>query len=118
MALHEGRVSAVCVLREWDDVLLTAAADGCAAVSARGGEGKFAERARLRGHRGRVGDIKMHPGRKGLVVSGGFDGEMRVWDDGREVMRQESGHEAVYRVGFHPDSRVMGSGGLEGAIRM
>ena len=43
-----------------------------------GGEGE-AERASWEGEH-----VKMPPGRKGLVLSGGFDGEVRLWDNGRQ----------------------------------
>lgn len=118
---HDARISAVCVPREWPDVLLTASADGTGGLHTMVKDGRkieFKLKHRLMGHTARVADAKMHPMRKSLVATCSFDGAVILYDDGKVLLRQESGHDQAYRVNFHPDGGLFATCGLDGSARL
>ena len=55
-----------------------------------------------------------------LVVSGGDDGVVRVWDaaSGAEVLVLAGVGGVVRSVAFSPDARLVGSGGDDGVVRV
>lgn len=118
---HDGRVSRVCVSRQWPHILLSASADKTACLYKEDdgdAERPYVLRCRYHGHRARVADVKMHPERESLVVTASFDGTCRLVDDGRLVQEQVTGHAKVYAVAFHPDGSLLATAGLEGGTRV
>lgn len=118
---HDERISSVSVPRRWPDVLLIASADGTASLNVMHEDGDkmgFKLKQRLTGHTARVSDAKMHPMRKSLIATCSFDGSFILYEDGKTLLRQESGHNQAYRVNFHPDGSLFTTCGLDGSARL
>ncbi|KAI0567534.1 U4/U6 small nuclear ribonucleoprotein Prp4 [Gracilaria domingensis] len=114
LPLHEERVS---VTRFYKGTLTTAGADSLAVVSEYR-DGKFVQTAKLTGHHGRVADVRVNPVRPSLVATAGFDGDVRLYDNGKELLQQETGHDVVFRLSFHEDGSLLGTAGFDGGIRL
>ncbi|PXF45032.1 U4/U6 small nuclear ribonucleoprotein Prp4 [Gracilariopsis chorda] len=111
---HEERVS---ITRFHKGILVSAGADSVAVVSEYR-DSAFVETARLTGHVGRVADVRVNPVRRSLVATAGFDGDVRLFDTGRALLQQETGHDVVFRLGFHEDGSLLGTAGFDGGIRL
>lgn len=117
---HTERISSISIPRYMPDCLLTASADATACLFRRGegGDGLYRMRQRFEAHHARVGDVKMHPFREDVVVTGAFDGTFGLFVNGKLLQRQTTGHSKVYRVNFHADGSLLGTCGLEGGVRL
>lgn len=79
----------------------------------------FKEVLKIDAHGGaRVSDVNMHPFRQSVVATAGFDGNVGLHDGEVTILRQETGHARVYRVGFHPDGSLLSTCGLDGGVRV
>eukprot|EP00178_Gracilaria_changii_P007672 TRINITY_DN240_c0_g3_i1.p1 TRINITY_DN240_c0_g3~~TRINITY_DN240_c0_g3_i1.p1 ORF type:complete len:450 (+),score=70.79 TRINITY_DN240_c0_g3_i1:576-1925(+) len=113
-ALHQERVSST---RFYKGILTSAGADSAAVVSEYR-DGKFVQTAKLVGHNGRVADVRVNPVRTSLVATAGFDGDVRLYDGGRPLLQQETGHDVAYRLAFHEDGSLLSTAGFDGGIRL
>lgn len=120
LTTHSARISNVSIPRETGDILLTSSADctaGLHRITETGGS-LFELQHLLRGHSARVTDAKLHPFRSSLIATCSFDGSFILHDDAKILLKQESGHERVYRLNFHIDGSLLGTCGLDGGIRI
>lgn len=116
---HTARISTVNIPHQQPNVLLTSSADNTAIIYKISESSELYEmKTKLTEHDSRVTDIKMHPFRHSLITTSSFDGTFVLHDDGKMVLRQETGHEQVYRIAFHPEGGLMATCGLERGIRL
>lgn len=130
--VHKARISSVSIPREYPDMLLTSSADKTAnifmlndnakergkAVKTQEKNEVFRHLLTLTGHSQRVTDCKAHPVKKSLVLTCSFDGSFILFDEGRTILNQKTGHNGVYRMSFHSDGGLLATCGLEGGIRL
>lgn len=119
ISAHDARISNL----TWaNGMLQSAGADGVAKIF-RAEQGIDAgivlnNVATLRGHTARVGDIRALPYHEHVRLTGGYDGDVIVWNDETEVLRQPTGHSSVHRIAPHPDGSMFATAGLEGGVRL
>lgn len=130
--IHSARISSVVISREYPDLLLTSSADKTATLfravdsvaknTSDSGANLESEVYRhmltLSEHSQRVTDCKVHPFRKSLIITSSFDGTFVLFDDGRPLLVQTTGHSGVYKASFHCDGGLLATCGLEGGIRL
>ncbi len=113
---HESRISMLEM--PVAGVVLTAAADSGSALLRTMDNGEIGVAQTYKGHEGRVSAVRMHPHVGDLVVTTGFDGTIRVFNDGVPVAVHNSGHQQVTWANFHPDGGLLGTTGSEGGLRL
>ena len=113
---HEARISMLEM--PIAGVVLTASADSGSALLRTLDDGRIGVAQNYKGHEGRVTSVRMHPHVGDLVVTTGFDGTIRVYNDGNTCAVHKSGHEQALWGNFHPDGGLFGTCGSEGGVRL